>query len=303
MTTFMNEIVRADCIEALKQLPDRSIDLVILDPPYWKIANERWDFEWRTKNDYVAWCVQWLDEVERVVKLSGSVYVFGYTRNLIYLYHAFAERKFLFRQEIIIDKGKRALGGRHTSRYKQFPNVTETIWFFVHDAKPFVKSFLKERQKVVGLNSREINQRLGVKANGGGVWSLYTGNNILAQVPTEEMWERLSEVLEFELPYSEIGQVFNIEMGHTNVWTDIDFWSEKRHHPTQKPVHLIERLVAASSNPGMTVLDPFAGSGSTALACINLGRNYIGIDKEEKYVDLARQRIASHATQDTLSLS
>src|SRR5690606_32321561 len=125
-------------IDVLKEIPDRSVDLVILDPPYWKIANERWDFEWRTKNDYVDWCIQWLDEIERVVKLSGSVYLFGYTRNLIYLYQAMAERKFLFRQELIIDKGKRALGGRHTSRYKQFPNVTETIWFFVHDAKPFI---------------------------------------------------------------------------------------------------------------------------------------------------------------------
>jgi DNA modification methylase len=244
--------------------------------------------------------VQWLDEISRVIKLSGSMYLFGYTRNLIYLYQALAERNFLFRQELIIDKGKRALGGRHTSRYKMFPNVTETIWFMVHDAKPFVKHFLKERQKATGLTNLEINERLGVKTNGGGVWSLYTGNNILAQVPTEGMWAKLQDLLEFDLPYSEVGQVFNIEMGHTNVWTDIDFWSEKRYHPTQKPVHLIERLVTASSDPGMTVLDPFMGAGSTALACMNLGRNYIGIEKEEKYVEVAAKRIANRAVQEVL---
>lgn len=299
---ILNTIINGDSIDLLKTLPDRSVDLVILDPPYWKVVNERWDFEWRTKNEYTEWCIQWLTEVARVVKRSGSLYLFGYTRNLIYLYEDIVRLGFIFRQEIIIDKGKRSLGGRKTSTYKMFPTVTETLWFFNYNSKPFIKEFLKERQKSLNLTSLQINQQLGVKVNGGGVWSLYTGNNILAQVPTKEMWSRLQKVLEFNMPYEEIGQTFNIEMGYTNVWTDINFYSEARIHSTQKPVQLIERIIKASTNEGMVVLDPFMGSGSTAIAAINLNRNFIGIEKNEDYVKLSLQRIKEHKNQLNLDI-
>ncbi|HRN90066.1 MAG TPA: site-specific DNA-methyltransferase [Candidatus Saccharibacteria bacterium] len=300
--TFIDTIINGDCIDELKKLPDHSVDLVILDPPYWKIINERWDFEWRTKDDYRAWCMEWLKEIARVIKRSGSLYIFGYTRNLIYLYSDIVELGFLFRQEIIIDKGMRSLGGRKTSTYKMFPTVTETLWFFNFNSKPFIKDFLKARQKELGLSSKDINGKLGVKVNGGGVWSLYTGNNILAQVPTREMWAKLQKVLDFDLAYEEIGQTFNIELGYTNVWTDIDFYKEQRLHPTQKPVKLIERIIKASSQEGMVVLDPFMGSGATAIASLNLNRHFIGIEKDPKYVELALTRIESQKAQSKLDI-
>lgn len=302
MSDLLNQILPGDCIEELKRIPDRSIDLVILDPPYWKVVNERWDFEWRTKDEYTAWCMEWFTEIARVIKLSGSLYIFGYTRNLIYLYKDIIELGFIFRQEIIVDKGMRSLGGRKTSTYKMFPTVTETVWFFTFNSKPYIKEFLKNRQKELGLTALEINKQLGVKVNGGGVWSLYTGNNILAQVPTEEMWAKLQKVLKFDLPYTEIGQTFNIELGYTNVWNDIDFYKEKRLHKTQKPVKLIERIIKASSKEGMVVLDPFMGSGATAIASINLNRNFIGIEKDLEYVRTSRNRIKEHKQQQELGL-
>jgi adenine-specific DNA-methyltransferase len=289
---YINSVINGDCIKELKKIPDRSVDLVILDPPYWKVANEHWDYEWRTKSDYAKWCFEWFAEVSRIIKLSGSLYLFGYTRNLVYLHKDILDLGFIFRQELIIHKGLRSLGGRATKGYKMFPNVTESLWFYIYDSKPHIKKLLLARQKALGLSSLDINKRLGVKTNGGGVWSLYTGNNILAQVPTRKMWKRLQEVLEFDYPYEEIAQTFNIEMGITDVWTDIDFYKEKRYHPTQKPIKLIERIIKSSTTENMIVLDPFLGSGSTAIACINLNRNYIGIEKEEKYVKLAIDRIS-----------
>jgi hypothetical protein len=184
-----------------------------------------------------------------------------------------------------------ALGGRATKGYKMFPNVTESLLFFIYDSKPFIKDFLKKRQHELDLTALEINTRLGVKINGGGVWSLYTGENILAQVPTREMWDRLQAALEFKLPYEEIGQTFNIEMGVTDVWTDIKFYTEERYHPTQKPVDLIKRIIKASTNEGMVVLDPFLGAGSTALAAIELNRKFIGIEIDSNYAKKAKERI------------
>ncbi|MBL1211497.1 site-specific DNA-methyltransferase [Geminocystis sp. GBBB08] len=288
---YLNKIIHGDCIEILKNIPDKSIDLIILDPPYWKVIQQKWDYQWRTEEDYLQWCLNWFPEIARVIKLSGSLYLFGYLRNLFYLYQPLINFGFNFRQQIIINKGIKAIGGRATKNYKMFPNVTESLLFFIYDSKPFIRKLLKEKQKKLGLTALEINQQLGVKSNGGGMWSLYTGDNILAQVPTKEMWEKLQKILDFEYPYEDIAQVFNIEMGVTDVWEDINFYEEKRYHPTQKPVKLIERIIKASTNKNNIVLDPFMGSGSTALACLNLDRHYIGIEKEEKYIKVINQRI------------
>lgn len=285
------EFILGDCVEELKKIPDRSVDLVILDPPYWKVVNEHWDYKWRTESDYAKWCFKWLSDIARVIRLGGSLYLFGFLRNLVYLYKDILDLGFTFRQEIIIDKGIKVIAGRATRGYKMFPNVVESLWFFAYDSKPFIKKLLLQKQKKLGLTAYKINKQLRVKANGGGLWSLYTGNNILAQVPTREMWGRLQKVLKFKYPYGKVGQTFNIEMGKTNVWSDINFNHEKRHHPTQKPVQLIERIVKASSDKGMVVLDPFMGAGSTALSCKRLKRKFIGIEKEKRYFSIAVKRI------------
>lgn len=66
---------------------------------------------------------------------------------------------------------------------------------------------------------------------------------------------------------------------------------KKRTHPTQKPIKLMEDLIKIHTNEGDTVLDPFMGSGSTGVACVNTGRNFIGMELEDKYFKIAEQRI------------
>ncbi|HEY4492873.1 MAG TPA: site-specific DNA-methyltransferase [Acidobacteriota bacterium] len=295
-----NQILTGDATSLLKHLPDRCIDLVILDPPYWKVVGETWDFRWRTEDDYRKWCAAWFREIERVCKRSASLYLFGYVRNLVHLFHDVCDLGFEFRQEIIVDKGIKSIAGRKTSTYKQFPNTTETVFFFIYDAKPAIRELLKERQKELGLDAKEINEKLGVESNGGGVWSLYSGENILAQVPTKEMWNRLEQVLDFKAPDDLKGFVFNPQMGLTNVWQDIDFYAEKRIHRTQKPLPLIERLILASSVPGQTVLDPFAGSGTTLIACNNLNRNCIAIEVDRDIAEKAARRVEMNRRQTSL---
>jgi len=83
----------------------------------------------------------------------------------------------------------------------------------------------------------------------------------------------------------------------TNVWYDIPPlvpWSkEKVNHPTQKPLALIERLIRLYSNEGETILDPFVGSGTTGIACINMNRNFILIEQEKEYCDIAKERLSA----------
>lgn len=279
-----------DCLKVLKCKDVPEMDLVVADPPYWKVIGEKWDYQWRTEEDYIEWSRQWMTAVYHKLRIGGSFYLFGYFRMLALLLPVLKEIGFSLRQQIIVDKGLKAVAGRATRNYKMFPCVTESILFLTKSNIEFSRNLLKERQRKLGLTSKEINERLGVKSNGGGMWSIYTGKNICEQFPTRELWGKLQQILEFDFPYDKIVQTFNPLMGQSDVWTDIDFYSEKRYHPTQKPVKLIERLIQVSSNPGDKVLDPFGGSGSTMISAEHLNRESYTIEMDERYLKAIRQR-------------
>ncbi|MBI4565493.1 MAG: site-specific DNA-methyltransferase [Planctomycetes bacterium] len=82
----------------------------------------------------------------------------------------------------------------------------------------------------------------------------------------------------------------------SNVWTDlcVPFWSmpENTPHPAQKPERLVERILAASSNPGDLIVDPFLGSGTSAVVARKLGRRFLGVELNPEYVRLALKRMA-----------
>lgn len=105
-------------------------------------------------------------------------------------------------------------------------------------------------------------------------------------------------------PYKENGKPKDWNAGKTgnfrdthpsNIWTDITvpFWSmpENTDHPTQKPEKLLAKIILASTNPGDLILDPFAGSGTTAVAAKKLGRNFIMIEADEDYCLIAQKRL------------
>lgn len=287
-----NSIIHGDSLLELSKFDDFSVDLVVADPPYWKVIGEKWDYQWRIEQDYIEWSLKWIKEISRILRYGGTFYLFGYFRTLALLVPYFEGFGLELRQQILIDKGMRSVSGRATKNYKLFPNTTESVLFIVKDNKKMVKPFLKERQEKLGLNAKEINEALGVKSNGGGMWSIYTGKNVCEQFPTQELWCKLQKILKFDLNYNDVAQTFNPQMGLTDIWRDIDFYKEKRFHPTQKPLKLIQRLIMASSNEGDIVLDPFGGSGSTALSSITLKRNYILIEKDEGYYKTIVERVS-----------
>ena len=287
----LNRIYNMDCLEGMKEIPDGSIDLVIIDPPYYKVVNEKWDYLWANESEYIQWSLRYLSEIFRVLRIGGSLYLFGYFRILALLVYHFKDIGFELRQQIVITKGLRSVAGRATKQYKLFPNVTESCLFMIKDNKPFVKEYLKTHQELKKLSAKEINTLLGVKSNGGGMWSIYTGDNVCKQFPTKEIWNKLSSILGFDLPYESVAQTFNPIMGITDVWNDIDFYTEDRNHPTQKPVKLIKRLIQASSNKGDTILDPFMGSGTTAVASVLEQRKFIGFETNPEYCKVANKRL------------
>ena len=287
----ITQVIHDDCLNALKDIASNSVDLCIADPPYWKVIGEKWDYQWRTEEDYLKWCEPWLREIGRTLRYGGSFYLFGYFRTLALLVPYLKNIGFDLRQQIIINKGIRSVSGRATKKYRMFPNVTESLLFLTKDNIQYSRQLLKARQKELKLTSKEINEALGVKSNGGGMWSIYTGKNICEQFRTRELWESLQKILQFSLPYESIAQTFNAQMGITDVWDDIDFYQEKRYHPTQKPLKLISRIISASSNAGDLVMDPFGGSGSTIVAATRLNRNCITIEADADYCLMINKRL------------
>jgi len=133
------EIILGNSLEQMKSIETETIDLIIADPPYWKVVGEKWDYQWRTEQDYIEWSIQWITEASRVLRKGGSFYLFGYFRTLALLVPYFDKLDLELRQQIVIDKGMRAVSGRATKNYKMFPNVTESCLFIVKDSKPFIE--------------------------------------------------------------------------------------------------------------------------------------------------------------------
>ena len=109
---YINKIHNSDCIELLNQLPDKSIDCIVIDPPYMNVVNEKWDRQWKTIDDYVEWCEEWISESKRVLKRSGSFYIFGFPYQLMKLINNFESNGFTFKQDIVIWKGLQSAAGR-----------------------------------------------------------------------------------------------------------------------------------------------------------------------------------------------
>ena len=284
-----NLVLNCDCIELLNS-NEFKIDLSIIDPPYFRILkSEKWD-RFEDYSTYLSWCSEWVNLIADKMRYSGTVLLYGCSRNfdvLSDLVRLFKERDFYFVEEIVIDKGIKSYAGRISSKIKMLPPVSENILVFRKDAKPFVKELLRNRQKELGIETKEIKKYLGMAENGGGNWTKYCGDTEFPLLPTKEHWVKLQDILKIDIDYSEIEEVYNGELGLTNVWNDINFGShfKRTKHPSEKPLRLSERLVSIFSRENDIVFIPFLGSGSELLACKKLNRICIGSEKNKEYFE------------------
>lgn len=73
----LNKVYNIDCVEYMKTLPSECVDLIICDPPYYKIVKDEWDNIWKTEEEYLKWCEEWTKECYRILKPAGNFYVWG----------------------------------------------------------------------------------------------------------------------------------------------------------------------------------------------------------------------------------
>ena len=313
-----NSIILGDCLEVMKNIPDKSIDLVLTDPPYFKAIKEKWDNCWKDENDYLKWCEKWFSEIVRVLKDKGSFYCFGnfdiLTKQKINIF----DKKMFFRQNITLNKGIKSIAGRTSEALRMFPTASEHCLFYVFQDGNFLKDniikninpfskYLKEEFKNANVSIREISKLFPSKTGNvtGCVSNWINGENVITKDQYLKIRNYLNnkflrkEYKELRKEYEELRFTFNLPFGYTDVW---DFCVDKNRfdHPTQKPISIIKRIISASSNKNDLILDPFAGSGTTAIACHDLDRKFICIEKEPKYHEIATQRYNQHIAQQRL---
>lgn len=249
------ELWHADVFSLLGRLPDHSVDLVVTDPPY-AIAKEEWD-EFESLAAYVDWCDSWLAEIARVLAPHGSAYVCGFS-------------------EILADVKARSA--------KRFAGCRWLVWYYKNKAN-LGRDWGRSHESILHLRGEAA--RLDVDA----VRVPYNGHTTKYPARVQAVSSQYGRGVRRDKwePHPLGAKPRDV----IEVPVICNGMAEKTAHATQKPEALIERLVLASSSEGQLVVDPFVGSGTTAVVASRLGRNWLAGDADARYVGLARERLQS----------
>jgi len=236
---------------ALKRLEEESIQLIFADPPYYGKQKAFGRSVPNVWEDYSSWTLAWLKEAYRVLKNTGSIYVCCDWTYSGKIQDILEEAGFTIINRITWKRDK----GRGAA--KNWKNNMEDIWFAVKDENEYyfnVES-VKIKKKVIA----PYRDSTGKPKD----WVEEDGNRYRLTSPP-------------------------------NIWIDITvpFWSmaENTPHPTQKPEKLVDRCLRPVLQPGDIVVDPFLGSGTTAIVADRIGAKCIGVELDPDYVSLAMKR-------------
>lgn len=292
----MNQVIQGDCLEVNDNIQSGKVDLILCDLPYgnmlnapstWDKSKTTWDIPIEPKKIY--------NIATRILRKNGKMVLFAqdpYTTRLIS--ESIANLPFSYRAIWKKDNFANALGVN-----KNMVSFFEDILIFTKPedterTHTLIDYFYSEQIKS-GLSQSDYNKLLGNKMGGH-----YFTKGTQFRFPTERDYLVLQTTGFFQIPYSELKEINDSQFKSTfNLWEGKKFKSnilEYRKdyeglHPTQKPLALIEDLVRTFSNENDLVVDLTAGSGTVGVACEKANRNYILIEKEQKYVDIARERI------------
>ena len=305
-------LYRGDCLEVLPTLDANAGDLIATDPPYFKVKGEAWDRQWDKPEGFIAWIGQLCERWHRVLKPNGSLYVFASPKMAARVECKVAET-FNVLNTISWLKPSDNSDRRHVAQIvdkglaRSFYPSGEKIVFAEHYGNSpadrghtfgSVVEYLRAERDAAGLNNEAIDSLCGWKTKAFHFFAR-SGSNFC--MPTAENYRGLQQAMpgRFLRSYDDLlaefdgnRRAFNVTAGspYTDVWTFRTATAAK--HPCEKPVDLMEHIVTASSREGDTVLDSCMGRASTAIACLNTGRNFIGIEKDEAYFNAAKRRIS-----------
>jgi len=249
------EISVGDSIAWLSFMKSESIDLIFADPPY-NIKKAEWD-TFESQQEYVNWSLKWIEQASRILKPNGTLYVCGFSEIL-------ADLRLPASQFF---KGCRWL----IWHYKNKANLG-TDWGRSHES---ILHFRKSRHFTFNIDDVRIpysSHTLKYPEHPQAETSQY-GNGSRK----DYLWQ----------PHPKGAKPKDV----IEIPTTCNGMHEKTPHPTQKPEELLRLIILASSNPDDLVVDPFLGSGTTAVAAEQLKRKWKGCDTSLEYCGWAAKRI------------
>lgn len=257
---FMDNIVNADVFEAIDSVPDESMNLIIIDPPY-NLARNFGNNKFATMKEeaYEDYLRSWLPQVCRKLKADGSLYLCGDWHNTSSIQRVLSENLTIINR--ITWQREKGRGAAHN-----WKNGMEDIWFAVKDANNYY----------FNLEAVMIKRRVLAPYKKDGEpkdWKNTEEGKFRLTCPSN-LWDDIS------VPF----------------WS----MPENTNHPTQKPEKLYAKLILASSREGDNVFDPFMGSGTTCVVSKKLNRHYLGIELNEEYCLWAAKRIQMAETNNKI---
>lgn len=237
-------LLKGDCLELMKDIKDKSIDLILCDLPYGTTRNS-WD-------EVIPFDKLWA-QYNRIIKDNGAILLFGQGKFFINLVNSNMK---MFRYDLVWDK--ELVSGFLNAKRMPLRKHEQVAVFYKH-----LPTYNPQFTQGKPLHSKGTSYQI----------KELTNNN-----------------------YGEFKATDDSRAGSTEKYPTSIMSFQKPHpstcvHPTQKSVELLEYLIKTYTNEGDTVLDNCMGSGSTGVACQNTNREFIGMELDEKYFNIACERL------------
>ena len=307
-------LYHGDCLAWLATVEDASIDLAVVDPPYYRVKGDWWDRQWDTPDGFLVWVDRLCEQWQRVLKPNGSLYCFASPKMSARVECAIAER-FNVLNRIRWAKPaystKAEMFDKDTMR-AFFPASEEIVFAeqqgqeLTEGDRPVWSRAIEAVRIRAGLSRQDVSEFV-VGTRSGACWNWEAG----IRFPDDQHWDKLCHCLpglllrddavpEWDGPQlqrREIRRPFfaSPDAPYTDVWEFPTVQAYPGKHPCEKPQELIRHIIRTSSRPDALVLDCTGGSGSTAVAAKALGRRSVTCEIEEKWCRRARRNIEAGA--------
>jgi DNA modification methylase len=311
----MNKLLKGDCLIESDKIESGSVDLILTDLPYGTMKGINEDFVGygRKNHDGHLWdnvidTKKVYDVANRILRKNGKMILFAQDPfstelktkaipNIPFSYSMIWEKND-FANALIANKAP----------VSYFEDVL--VFSKNHDTDDLhpLRNYLKECKQKSGMTNKQFNHLFSDYTNKKGNRDRSVLEHYWAaaqfHLPTEDIYKNILQPTGFfSTPYEELKKIdneFKKQFASTfNLWEGKKYKSNilkykkdyTGHHPTQKPVLLLEDLIKTFSNENDLVVDLTMGSGSTGVACVNTNRNFIGIEQDDNYFEIAKKRI------------
>jgi len=290
---MINKITCGNCLDLIPLLPDNFLDGIIIDPPFGESMGYEGDGSITEAEQLLG---SFLKTVEPKTKRNAHVAIFWTMRNLDVCIDTLRNSGFMYRRTLsmYIPRGNARpyLGWLPRTQaivigQKYLPKTPSE---FHND----MAEYLAKAVEKSGLSKTQISNQLGCNSRlvmkwtrvGDPAWCL----------PTPRFYKPLKQILNLDETFDilltrEPARGFRDDFEYKHDTYIVDDKNEEMLHPSQKPLKVIEHLVSCLAPVDGIILDGFAGSGSTALACKNMKRKFIAMEISEEYCKVARTRL------------